>query len=97
MKLIYCRECGHVLSLTDKRWRSCDCGQCGGRYLSDLLHAEIYGGDACVPLGFNNPEFRLARRLQPESGWGERFEAFVIPVNCPTVRRRRRPKKHMTA
>jgi len=96
MKLIYCRKCGHVLSLTDGHWRVCECGQCGGRYLKDCLHAEVFGGASCLPLGFNNPSFIRARGQQPESGWGERFEAFIIPKSCPTVRHRRRPKKQST-
>jgi len=96
MKLIWCKKCGHVLSLTDKHWRTCDCGQCGGRYLKDGLNAEVFGGEYCLPLGFNNPSFRAARNKQPESGWGERFEAFIIPQRCPTVRHRRRPGKQPT-
>jgi len=97
MKLIYCRKCGHVLSLPIGHWRFCECGQCGGRYLPDGLHAEVFGGAFCLPLGFGNPSFREARNHQPESGWGRRFEAFVIPKNCPTIRFRRRPAKPKTA
>jgi len=96
MKLIYCQKCGHVLSLTDGHWRVCECGQCGGRYLKDNLHAEVFGGASCVPLAFGNPSFREARRHQPEGKWGTRFEAFVIPKNCQTVRYRLRPKKQST-
>jgi hypothetical protein len=97
MKLIYCRKCGHVLSLKLKVWRVCDCGQCGGRYLEDIPHAEVFGGASCIPLGFNNPSFIAALGNQPENDWGKTFEAFVIQKNCETVRYRRRPRKQTTS
>lgn len=83
MKLIWCRECRRVLSLHHEV-ETCKCGQSGGRYLEDGLHAEIWG--PCLPLGFANPSFVAALQNQPTvPGRGELFTAFVIEQNCPTV------------
>lgn len=60
----------------------CGCKGCGGRYINDL--DAIYWG-TCVPLGFSNSSLSAAVSEQPPSGMGERFEAFVIPKNCPTM------------
>lgn len=79
MKLLYCKSCGDVVVL--RRYdRQCECGQVTGQY-TDELNA-TYSGDA-IPLGFGNGSFQYARRNQPqENGRGERFDAFVIPVEC---------------
>ncbi len=63
----------------------CVCGETFGVY-TDGLNAE-YGGDDAVPLGFANSSFSAALRKQPESGWGESFEAFVIPKKCETYKK----------
>lgn len=81
MKLILCRRCLDVLRLRfDKR--ECACGASWGVY-NDDLNATI-GGQA-IPLGFANSSFVAAVQDQPESGLGRRFEAFVIPKQCPTI------------
>jgi hypothetical protein len=84
MKLIYCPHCHDVRKLA-RLLTTCQCGRSWGQYLEDDLHA-VYGGVA-VPLGFTNPSFVDALKNQPEEGLGERFEAFVIPKKCPTLRK----------
>lgn len=83
MKLLYCRSCGDVFSLRYER-RTCFCGRSSGQYGADGLNA-WYDGPA-VPIGFDNASFHNARELQPESGRGKKFTAFVIPKDCPTMR-----------
>ncbi|MEM9947990.1 MAG: hypothetical protein AAF810_18280 [Cyanobacteria bacterium P01_D01_bin.36] len=51
--------------------------------LADGVQARLWG-DA-IPLGIVNSSFAAAVRARPEEGAGERFKAFVIPVECPTV------------
>lgn len=84
MKLIHCTRCGDTVALL-RRHRTCDCGQSGGHYEEDGITATITGN--AVPVGINNESFRAALRLRPQSGMGEPFTAFVIPHECPTVRR----------
>ncbi len=52
--------------------------------MEDGYHAEYLEGS--IPLGFNNFSLGPAIKKQPESGMGERFEAFVIPKQCPTMK-----------
>lgn len=40
-----------------------------------------------MPLGISNPSFVDALKKQPEEGMGCRFEAFVIPKKCPTLKK----------
>lgn len=83
MKLIFCTECEDVIRLTSAH-RTCLCGKSTG-YYTDTLYAEIFG--PCIPLGFHNRSFVEALRLQPETGEGIRFTAFVIPKYVPTIKR----------
>lgn len=81
MKLIFCKECCSVFSLSfDKK--TCDCEKSWGQYERDGLNAK-YGGEA-IPLGFANNSFRTALNNQPKSGMGKDFSAFVIPAECST-------------
>ena len=82
MKLLYCPKCEDVRKL---RWESvtCSCGKSWGHYYKDGLHA-VVGGKA-IPLGFANPSLATALKKRPANGQGSRFEAFVIPRQCPTV------------
>lgn len=82
MKLIFCTNCHDVKRLLLEEDRKCICGESGGKYINSL-EAIIYG--KAIPLGFNNGSFVAALKNQPEYGQGERFEAFVIPKNCPTI------------
>ena len=84
MKLIICTNCQDVFKL-DRVIRSCKCGDCKGRYLNNI-DAE-YSGSSAVPLGFKNSSLVNAIKNQPESGLGKEFFAFVIPQECPTMRR----------
>lgn len=84
MKLIFCPACADVVRLLDFR-RECDCKKSYGYYEKDGLHAVI-GGEA-IPWGISNPSFVRALQRQPEEGEGARFDAFVIPRNCPTIKR----------
>jgi len=81
MKLLQCKKCLHVFSITTEV-RGCDCGEAKGKYLEDGLHA-VYTGDA-TPLGFANSSFVWAKDYQPDEGAGENFIAFVIPKVCKT-------------
>lgn len=82
MKLIFCTECHDIVKLHSDP-TACMCGKSGGRYVDDL-NAEIYG--KAVPLGIANGSFVRALENRPESGLGKRFDAFVIPHQCDTVK-----------
>ena len=81
MKLLYCHDCNTVFNLVDKE-RSCDCGKVRGRYV-DSLHAVYSGG---IPIGFDNSTLSKAIIDRPRTGRGSRFEAFIIPFECETMR-----------
>lgn len=81
MKLIHCTKCLDVIQLRSRR-RTCICGRSGGRY-TNHLNAEIWG--RAIPVGISNDKFQVALRHRPPTGYGQPFEAFVIPVTCPTV------------
>jgi hypothetical protein len=80
MKLLLCKTCGDVFNL-QRHFKSCGCGLASGKY-TDNLYAEYSGG---IPIGFNNSSLVKALLNQPENGMGERFEAFIIPKECPTM------------
>lgn len=83
MKLFYCANCNDVVRLRPSI-RTCLCGQSGGKYLPGGLNAELYG-DA-IAIGFANGSFLDALGRRPHGGLGVRFDAFVIPVVCPTIK-----------
>lgn len=89
MKLIFCPICEDIVKLR-KYLRKCDCGESGGYYLADGINAELTG--EAVPLGIGNSTFITALRNRPMSGNGQRFEAFVIPKICLTVRQAEKEK-----
>jgi hypothetical protein len=82
MKLIFCPHCFDVVKLEYVE-RQCRCGAAKGHYMKDGLHATI--NSAAVPLGFANNSLVAAVKKQPEDGWGQTFNAFVIPKKCDTV------------
>ena len=69
MKLLFCRSCLTVHSLTTSP-RSCDCGKSTGYYI-DSVNAVIKG--PAVPLGFANSSF-----IQAINNKGTDFTAFTI-------------------
>lgn len=81
--MILCPKCNDVVKLRAEP-RTCACGASYGRYIDDVQ--AVYGGQA-IPLGIANESLAWAVRCQPEAGKGERFDAFVIPKACPTMRR----------
>ena len=83
MKLIFCTSCHDIVKLHSEP-RTCLCGKSGGRYV-DELNAEIKGH--AVPLGISNVTLVAALVCRPPSGMGERFDAFVIPHQCDTVKK----------
>ena len=83
MKFIFCPHCHDIRRLFHGTVTSCQCGKSSGQYLADGVQAKLWG-DA-IPLGILNDSFVAAVRARPEEGKGERFEAFVIPRDCPTV------------
>lgn len=82
MKLIFCPECQDVVKL-DYNGRYCKCRASFGAYEDDGLNAKI--GGLAIPLGIHNGSLASALKRRPHHGLGERFEAFVIPSNCPTI------------
>jgi hypothetical protein len=83
MKLIFCPECKDVVKLKMQEKTFCECGKSWGTY-TDNLRAVI--NPIAIPLGFHNGFFINAIRCQPEEGMGKKFEAFVIPKVCPTIK-----------
>jgi hypothetical protein len=92
MKLILCRNCQDVFKLSTKGNRTCECGSSGGRYLECGYNAVYWGMDA-VPIGFANSTLMRAIRNRPRMGDGEKFTAFVMPKEVPSIRKIDRPKE----
>lgn len=82
MKLIYCKECCDIVKLNLLR-STCNCGECWGIYLNDLVSAVIHG--PAIPLGIDNLSFIEALKERHVKGLGKEFTAFVIPEECDTV------------
>jgi len=82
MKLIFCPQCHDVVKLIHKP-RSCECGLVLG-YYGDNITAVISSN--AIPLGFDNSSFTAALRNRTDGDPVSKFEAFVIPRNCKTVR-----------
>lgn len=96
MKLIVCTACNEIYRLRTGEWRSCKCGQTGGRYLDDGLHAEYYGEG--YMFGISNPSFLRAledEKDDRESGThkigGHEFDAWVIPWDSPRIKKVEKP------
>lgn len=83
MKLIFCTECSDIVRLLDYK-RKCECKKSYGYYEKDGLNAVI-GGKA-IPWAISNPSFVRALQRRPEEGDGVRFDAFVIPRKCRTIK-----------
>jgi len=79
MKLLYCPKCHDLFKLMNFE-RQCMCGHSRGKYI-DEINSEYVGG---IPIGADNYSFANAIKHQPDSGLGERFDAFVIPKKCDT-------------
>ena len=101
MKLLYCPECSSVFNLAQKP-KKCACGICGGQYLPDRLNAEYYG--PAVVFGIGNASFSRAAAVQSEwdreakpDALGAPFDAFMIPVNAPTVKKLVAPSEQDSA
>jgi len=81
MKLLYCEHCGDLFNLTNEE-KTCKCGKAKGKYFGNL-YAEVSGG---IPIGIQNFSFFNAIKARPRTGLGKRFEAFVIPKICETIK-----------
>lgn len=81
MKLLLCKYCSDVISLTYET-RKCMCGCTEGKYI-DKLNAE-YSGPA-IPMGFNNKTLIAAAIEYEKTGQGIDFTAFVIGSDCKTL------------
>ena len=81
MKLVYCKKCKQVFSLTNHTKR-CSCKESSGAYYKDGIHAWIKGD--CVPLGVDSNAFNKAVSNQPEDHY-KFFKAFVIEKRAKTV------------
>ena len=84
MKLFYCAACEDIVMLTFRE-RTCRCKRSSGAYVN-RINAWVSG--SAIPLGINNMDFQEAIMRRTQEGPGERFDAFVIPVNCDTVEER---------
>jgi hypothetical protein len=62
----------------------CKCSKVYGMYTDDKLNAII--SEDAIPIGFQNSSLKFAIDHRPETGNGKRFEAFVIPRKCPTIK-----------
>ena len=92
MKLLLCRECGDVFSLSRKD-KKCSCGQSSGHY-TDHLNATITGPS--IPIGFANHSFIKSLKMQeienayqqdPTCCKGVEFTAFFIPEVATSIKR----------
>ena len=63
MKLLYCRECRSIKSLTMSR-QYCTCRKSSGRYLADMKHARVNG--PCEVLGIDNEVIELLPLDSPD-------------------------------
>lgn len=85
MKFLLCKSCQDVIKLVSGVERHCLCGKVGGIVIRDNLYAE-YWGEGAIPIGFSNSSLVDALRNRPKkSGFGSRFEAFVMPEVCETM------------
>lgn len=83
MKLIFCPKCQDVLKL-QKFKRECMCRKSWGGY-TDEVNAAI-GGEA-IPIGFGNNSFKDAIRMKPRDTRSVKFNAFVIPKKCESIKK----------
>lgn len=81
MKLIECLSCRDIIGLRE-RPRRCDCGESGGRYVTDLI-VSVFG--PCRILGIRNLD-RIAPEPSPKT-----YPWFVIPEPHERIRRRSKP------
>ena len=91
MKLLYCRKCGDMFSLSLSR-KTCSCGEVSGQY-ADNLRA-VYSGKNAIPFCFSNGSFANSAKKQeindaalPDKFYGERFEAWICPANSETFKK----------
>lgn len=97
MKILLCHKCTDFFSLTTLHVRKCLCGAVSGSYSSDGLNAvvEYTNEEEYSVLGISNPTLVSAIRDQMNygdlsSGLGRKFDAFVIPMCAPTVKREKK-------
>lgn len=83
MKLIFCPKCQDVVKFSMKVKRYCRCGASWGYYTDDIN--AVCGGDT-IPIALHNTQLGEAIRRRPKRGLGSRFEAWVIPVHCKSVK-----------
>jgi len=84
MKLIYCTHCKSVINL-NKRRKICPCKRSSGKMLDDLI-CEISG--FAIVLQFGSTRFKEAIENQAEKGLGRNFDAYVLPRNTPSVKKK---------
>lgn len=85
MKLFYCPYCQDVVTLQIDSLCYCNCSRSWGSY-TDILEVTI--GGAAIPLGIDWKSLAVALRRHELGVEGSiSFDAFVIPENCPTVKR----------
>lgn len=85
VKLILCPYCDDVVRLIPGAVRWCSCGECGGKYLEDELHAVITQG--AVPIGFDNRDLAPAAIAYLHGRITESVRYFVaFVIHCDSER-----------
>ncbi len=88
MKLLLCRECGDVVRLYPKVWRSCACGTSKGRYLEDNSTVEQSAGSLSIALDNHGLRDAITVWDQSAAAWHPLmvFRAFLNPTCEADVR-----------
>ena len=87
MKLLLCKHCQDVVKITTEDKRFCLCKKTWGRTIGDGITVEVSDNEHTIVLGLSNPSLVQAIHNRPKKGLGSMFSAFVIPEECPTVRK----------
>ena len=85
MKLLFCKNCADIFSISTQKVKTCSCGQTKGKYL-DQLNA-VYTGRFAIPMGISNPSFIKAIKRFNHDGGGDNFTAFLISDAAPSFRK----------
>ncbi len=89
MKAVFCRKCQDIVKLQKNLPRVCDCGDSGGFYFRDGLHA-VYFGEEAIPIGIDNHKFIDAiyvwTRMTNEKT-GPNINAFLVSKEAETFRK----------
>ena len=85
MKLLFCKNCTDIFSISTTKTKSCSCGKTKGKYL-DNINA-VYTGQFAVPMGISNPSFISALKRFAQDGGGDNIKAFLISNSANTFKK----------